>query len=364
MTDLKISEFVDGGTIQDTDSIAAVRGGVNTKVVVGSMAAEDAADYVQTSALADIAFSGDGADLVAGSVDTAQLANSAVETNQIADDAVTNAKIADNAVQTLQINNNAVTAGKIAAGVVTNAKLANANNLTIKSNISGGATNPSDNTLTQLLDAILGNTRGAVIYRGASAWSKLDPNTAGYILTDGGVGADPSWQANAGSGGGWTYSSPVAVSGLTYVDFTGIPSTAKEIAILFDRTYFNSPGASYLVQLIDTGGVVGTGFYLSTSVMTFDASLPIATSTDAGYIMIAADHTYYYMPTVFLKYWGGTSKQWQASHVGGISGGTQASVHGGGFGGSSNDLTGIRVTSPGGSLAWGGGRIQLAYRTS
>lgn len=50
MTDLKISEFADGGTIQETDSVATVRSGVNTKVVVGSMAAEDADDY---GALAD-----------------------------------------------------------------------------------------------------------------------------------------------------------------------------------------------------------------------------------------------------------------------------------------------------------------------
>jgi hypothetical protein len=50
MTDLKISEFADGGTIQDTDSVATVRSGVNTKVVVGSMAAEDADEY---GALAD-----------------------------------------------------------------------------------------------------------------------------------------------------------------------------------------------------------------------------------------------------------------------------------------------------------------------
>lgn len=50
MTDLKISDFADGGTIQETDSVAAVRSGVNTKVVVGTMAAQDATDY---GALAD-----------------------------------------------------------------------------------------------------------------------------------------------------------------------------------------------------------------------------------------------------------------------------------------------------------------------
>lgn len=51
MADLKISQFADGGTIQDTDSVAAVRAGINTKVVVGTMAAEDAGDYIPTASI-------------------------------------------------------------------------------------------------------------------------------------------------------------------------------------------------------------------------------------------------------------------------------------------------------------------------
>lgn len=63
MADLKISQFADGGIVQDTDEIAAVRAGVNTKVVVGSMATEDAADYTPTSGLGDAAFLDVGADI-------------------------------------------------------------------------------------------------------------------------------------------------------------------------------------------------------------------------------------------------------------------------------------------------------------
>lgn len=40
-TDLKISQFADGGPAQSTDEIATNRGGVNTKVYVGSAAAAD-----------------------------------------------------------------------------------------------------------------------------------------------------------------------------------------------------------------------------------------------------------------------------------------------------------------------------------
>lgn len=58
MANLKISEFVDGGAIQDTDSVAAVRAGVNTKVTVGSAAALDAGTGVGDVLL--IADDGDG----------------------------------------------------------------------------------------------------------------------------------------------------------------------------------------------------------------------------------------------------------------------------------------------------------------
>lgn len=53
-----------------------------------------------------------------------------------------------------------------------------------------------------LLDTI-GSTRGSVLYRGASGWSALTPGTSTYVLTSNGAGADPSWQASGGGGGGF-----------------------------------------------------------------------------------------------------------------------------------------------------------------
>lgn len=42
--DLKISQFTDGGVVQETDQIAAVRAGENVRVVVGSAASADVGD--------------------------------------------------------------------------------------------------------------------------------------------------------------------------------------------------------------------------------------------------------------------------------------------------------------------------------
>jgi len=60
-------------------------------------------------------------------------------------------------------------------------------------NVSGSTGVPVGVTLSALLDKI-SNTRGAVLYRGASGWTALGAGAAGQVLTSGGAGADPSWQ--------------------------------------------------------------------------------------------------------------------------------------------------------------------------
>lgn len=64
----------------------------------------------------------------------------------------------------------------------------------------GSGADPSWQTLSALIDAAIGNTRGAVLYRGASGWAILAPGTSGDVLTSQGSGADPDW-AVAGTSG-------------------------------------------------------------------------------------------------------------------------------------------------------------------
>jgi len=59
---------------------------------------------------------------------------------------------------------------------------------------TAGSGDAEEITGSQLLDWI-GSTRGSVLYRGASGWAILSPGTAGYPLTSGGAGADPSYSA-------------------------------------------------------------------------------------------------------------------------------------------------------------------------
>jgi len=51
--------------------------------------------------------------------------------------------------------------------------------------------------MTAALDDMLGNTHGAVLFRGSSAWEELTPGTSGDVLTSGGAAADPTWEAPA-----------------------------------------------------------------------------------------------------------------------------------------------------------------------
>lgn len=78
--------------------------------------------------------------------------------------------------------------------------------------LASDGTDPSWSTLSSLIDGAIGSTRGSVLYRGASGWAALAPATAGYVLTDGGAGADPSWAA-AASGGTITADSPLTGDG-------------------------------------------------------------------------------------------------------------------------------------------------------
>lgn len=116
MTDLKISQFTNGGAVQATDEIATNRSGVNTKVFVGTMAAEDAADYTPTANLGSYAFADLGDALEAPSVEATTSAGLALK-NSSGTDVLT-----------------------VGSANTTNATFAGALNITGKTNTAASAT--------------------------------------------------------------------------------------------------------------------------------------------------------------------------------------------------------------------------------
>ena len=79
----------------------------------------------------------------------------------------------------------------------------------------------SGTTLTSLLDAAFGSTRGAILYRGAAGWLGLGPGTSGYMLLSGGAGADPAWAPSGGAPG----------NAITTIVGAGVSSTTSIVGL-------------------------------------------------------------------------------------------------------------------------------------
>ena len=132
------------------------------------------------------------------------------------------------------------------SAAIANGNLASVSNNTIKSNVSGSSGTPSDNTLTAILDAILGSTQGSVIYRAASAWLALPPGSSGSVFTSGGGSANPYWGAG-GSGGG--IGTEQSCTGVTLTGFgTSTPPT-----FTYCKYWAVGTGAIFIDALITNG---------------------------------------------------------------------------------------------------------------
>ena len=166
--------------------------------------------------------------------------------------------------------------------------LAPAADKTIKSNISGGSAVPIDNTLSAILDDILGSTQGSLLYRAGSLWVVLGPGTAGQVLSTGGPGANPSW-INVSSGSGFGFSAAALFSAMLALSPT----------ILYK---FNDASGS---TILDSSGNGNNGTYQSPSTSQFGvygafydkkcvyfdgansyATLPIGLSTSAWTLVL------------------------------------------------------------------------------
>jgi hypothetical protein len=89
----------------------------------------------------------------------------------------------------------------------------------VLANVSGSPATPSATTVTNLLDSLIGSTRGTIIYRSNSGWVGLAAGTSGQYLKTAGTSGDPSWSTN--SGDKLTITSPAAQDTLYYNSSSG-----------------------------------------------------------------------------------------------------------------------------------------------
>jgi hypothetical protein len=182
---------------------------------------------------------------------------------------------------------------------VLNSMLAEIADSTIKSNISGSTANPSDNTITAVLDKQLGTTQGTIAYRNATAWVPLTPGTAGQVLQTGGAAANPSWLTAAGSGtvtqvntAGILTGGPVTTTGTLNVNASWKPSgrititTAVPVlnaTVSGATTVYYTPYIGNLVPIYDGSIMVPTVFAELSQATTDATKSPAAVAASKMY---------------------------------------------------------------------------------
>jgi hypothetical protein len=153
------------------------------------------------------------------------------------------------------------TADGISGGPITatgTIRLAQVATLNLLANLTEASGVPTGVTLSALLDAAIGATRGSLMRRDATGWTSLAPGTAGQYLKTGGTGADPSWDSPAGSG---TVTNINTGAGLVGGPITGTGTlslaTIADNALLANISGATAaPSATTLTQLLDE--VLGT----------------------------------------------------------------------------------------------------------
>lgn len=167
-------------------------------------------------------------------------------------------------------------------GIAVNANdvaLANIATLNLLANITGGSAAPIANTLTAILDAIIGSTRGQILVRKAAAWQALNLGLNNQFLKS--DGTDALWATPAGGGDllaannlsdvanvdtaranlvavKQTQLTSVALSGTVGTVFN-IPTGCRQFTIAWSGCSGSSTGIPYM-QLGDAGGPEGAGY--------------------------------------------------------------------------------------------------------
>lgn len=143
----------------------------------------------------------------------------------------------------------------------------------------------------------------------------------------------------------------------TVVDFTGIPSWAKRITVLFNGV--STSGTSLvLVQLGDSGGIENTGY---TSTCMYDGGV-VASST-AGFVIDTTASATSTRFGAFRIFSFGSGNSWVAEgQVSGLtSGGTRVINSCGGGKDLSDTLDRIRITTVNGTDTFDAGSVNIMY---
>jgi hypothetical protein len=158
----------------------------------------------------------------------------------------------------------------------------------------------------------------------------------------------------------------VAATSGTSIDFTGIPSWAKRITIVFDGLSLTPGAAVYpFFQLGDSGGIENTGYSSYSTVISDDIGTGIVTIDS---VVSTSGFVYYWGQAASFRYGTVTfsnvdGNTWISTHVGAgaITGTAIGSTHGGGTKTLSGTLDRVRVTTTNGTDTFDNGTVNIIY---
>jgi hypothetical protein len=153
-----------------------------------------------------------------------------------------------------------------------------------------------------------------------------------------------------------TSGTAVTASG-TSVDFTGIPSTAKRITVMFSGVSTN--GTSLIqVQLGDSGGIETTGYNCASTSLAASA-LATANAT-SGFILNRADAASVIHGSATISLLTASTNTWVFNGIFGLSNSTFVLLIGGSKS-LSDTLDRVRITTVNGTDTFDAGTINIMY---
>ena len=261
----------------------------------------------------------------------------------------------------------ALTAGDIVNGAViqvvydgTEFQLVSPSAASTVSSFSAGSTGLTPNTATTGAVTLAGTlavanggtgstsltANNVILGNGTSAVQAIAPGTSGNALVSDGT----TWAS-----GKQTITSGIAQNSTsgTSITFTGIPSWAKRVTVMFNQVSTNGT-SHYLVQLGTAGGIVTTGY----TAECYNCSGPGSTTSTAGFIAIQQGAAYavagqlVFSPVDSSNNYVGTGMLTTPNYVADVIGGNIS------LGGT---LDRVRITTVNGTDTFDAGSINILY---
>jgi len=176
---------------------------------------------------------------------------------------------------------------------------------------------------------------------------------AGKFLTTN--GAASSWGAVTASGP--TLGAPITTTSGTAVDFTGIPSTVKQIIISLE-SISSASGGFHIIQIGDSGGVETSGYNTNGNSIT-TGTTGVNSNINSGIIYFTVNNLNY-TGNIILSLLDSSTNTWEASCV--IKGSTTTLFFSSGTKSLSATLDRVRLTTVGGTDTYNGGKINIQYQ--